>query len=149
MMQPASASSSSAIWQGVATPGTQPASEGQVQPAQSARAEAAQPRQILATVDGVDIVRDVHLLPGTRGHYDRAVVRCPAHSGSGVLCTKTRVFGPRTTSRLGQQEPVAFLASWVCAASLFSDRAAHMRFVPKGAAVGEALEKLRKEGLEG
>ena len=80
---------------------------------------------------------------GVRGETQKTT------SGSGVFCTKTRVFGPRSTARFGHQAPVAFLASWLSAASRFTDKSAHMRFVPGVAAVGEAMEKLRSDGLEG
>ena len=124
--------------------------EVQEQPGQSmGRGDAAQPREILANVEGVNIVRDTHLLPGMPGHYDRGFVRCPLHSGSGVFCTKTRVFGPRTMAKFGQKEPVAFLASWICAASRFTDRVSHMKHRPGHAEVCAAMANLRGSGVEG
>lgn len=145
---PAASSSSSAL--PVATSDDRPANTGQERIGQSrGRAAAAQPRDILANVEGVDIVRDTHLLPGMHGHYERARVRCPLHSGSGVLCTKTRIFGRSSTATFGQQEPVAFLASWVCAASRFTDRASHMRYAPGQAEVCVAMANLRNSGVEG
>jgi len=45
-------------------------------------------------------------------------------------------------ARFGQQEPVAFLASWVRAASRFPDRAAHMRHAPDQDEVSAAIEGL-------
>ena len=109
------------------------------------------PREILANVEGVNIVRDTHLLPGMPGHYDRARVACRLHSvpEAGVFCHKSRVFGPRTMARFGQQEPVAFLASWICAASRFTDRASHMRYAPGHAEVGAAIANLTSSCVEG
>ena len=104
--QPAGSSSSSAVCQLVATADDPTANAGQEQPGQrSGRAGEARPRDILANVEGANIVRDTHLVPGIPGHYDRACVRCPLHSGP---CNKTRTFNRRNTARFGQQEPVAF-----------------------------------------
>ena len=110
-----------------------------------------QPREILASVEGVNIVRDMHLLPGIPGHYNRARVACRLHSvpEAEVWCHRSRVFGPRTTARFGQQEPVAFLASWICAASRFTDRASHMGYAPREAEVGAAIANLTSSGQEG
>ena len=104
------------------------------------------PREILANVEGVNIVRDTHLEPGMAGHYNRARVECRLHSlpEADIFCHKSRVFGPRTTASFGQQEPVAFLASWICAASRFKDKASHMEHCPSHAEVGAAIA-----GLEG
>ena len=135
----------------MATSDDPPANTGQERLGHSrGRAAATQAREILANVEGVDIVRDTHLLPGMRGHYERARVRCPLHCRSGDKpCTKTRVFGRTSMARFGHQEPVAFLASWVCAASRFTDRAAHKRFRPKTADVRAAMENLRGSAVEG
>ena len=132
----------------MATSDDPPANTGQERHSRG-RAVAAQAREILANVEGVDIVRDTHLLPGMRGHYERARVRCPLHSGSRAPCTKTRIFGRASTAMFGQQEPVAFLASWVCAASRFTDRAAHMQYAPGQAEVCAAMANLRSCGVEG
>ena len=150
--QPAVASSSSAPGQPVATADDHPANTGQERPGKRRRrrAYAAKPREILANVEGVDIVRDIYGLPGMRGHYDRACVRCPVHSGPGkrLPCTKTRVFGRASMASFGRQEPVAFLASWICAASRFKDRAAHMRYAPGQAEVVAAIASLGSSGVE-
>ncbi len=70
-----------------------------------------QRRDILATVDGVNIVRDTHLLPGMPGHYDRAVVGCRLHSfpESGVFCKKSRVVGQKVHGQLWSGRARGFL----------------------------------------
>ena len=107
-----------------------------------------QPREILANVEGVNIVRDIHLAPGTPGHYERALVVCRRHSvpEAGVYCHKSRAFGPRTMARFGQQEPVAFLVSWICEASRFTDRASHMGYAPGQTEVASAIANLPSSG---
>ena len=115
------------------------------------RAAEPEPRDILANVDGINIVRDVHLLPGMPGHYDRACVQCKLHSNSrtGVFCHKSRTFGPRNMAMLGQREPVAFLASWITAASRFKDKEAHMKWKPGHTEVCSAMATLGSGGVEG
>ena len=114
-------------------------------------AEAAQLCQILANVEGVYIVRDEHLLPDIPGHYVRARVRCPcdAHHASGKVCQKSRVVGRTTMARFGEQEPVAYLADWIRAASRFKSQKSHMKYKPGQAAVRAAIENLRSSGVEG
>ena len=104
------------------------------------------PREILANVEGVNIVRDTHLEPGMAGHYNRARVECRLHSlpEADIFCHKSRTFGPRNTASFGQQEPVAFLASWICSASRFKTKESHMKHFPSHAEVGAAIA-----GLEG
>ena len=104
------------------------------------------PREILANVEGVNIVRDTHLEPGMAGHYNRACVECRLHSlpEADIFCHKSRTFGPRHTASFGQQEPVAFLASWICSASRFKTKESHMEHFPSHAEVGAAIA-----GLEG
>ena len=51
-------------------------------------------------------------------------------------------------ARFGQQEPVAFLASWICAASRYTDRASHMEYKPGQAEVGAAIERGLTSGAE-
>ena len=144
--QPAAASSSSALSQLVAIPNESAANTGQERSCQRmgrvANGGDAHPRDILASVEGANIVRDMHLLPGMPGHYDRACVRCPVHSGLRVFCHKSRTFGQRNRARFGQQEPVAALASWVSAASRFPDRTSHMRWMPGQDEVSTAMAML-------
>ena len=84
--QPSGSSSSSALCQFVAAADHPTAKARQERPRQRlAGAAVAQPRDILATVDGANIVRDIHLMPHMPGHYVRACVRCPLHSQSGVF----------------------------------------------------------------
>ena len=108
--------------------------------------QVSQPREILANVEGVNIVRDTHLEPGMAGHYNRACVECRLHSlpEADIFCHKSRTFGPRHTASFGQQEPVAFLASWICSASRFKTKESHMEHFPSHAEVGAAIA-----GLEG
>ena len=62
-----------------APPG-QPAAVGRARSRRGSLNQLSQPREILANVEGVNIVRDTHLLPGMPGHYDRALVGCRLHS---------------------------------------------------------------------
>ena len=62
-----------------APPG-QPAAAGRARSRRGSLKQLSQPREILANVEGVNIVRDTHLLPGMPGHYDRALVGCRLHS---------------------------------------------------------------------
>ena len=50
---------------------------------------------------------------------------------------------------LAQREPVAFLASWITAASRFKDRASHMKWKPGHAEVCAAMATLGSSGVEG
>ena len=56
--------------------------------------------------------------------------------------------GRTSMAGFGRQEPVAFLASWICAASRFTDRAAHMRYAPGQAEVCAAMASLGSSGVE-
>ena len=71
-----------------------------------------QPREVLATVQGVDIVKDQHLQPGDRNHYIRACVTCPFHSGQ-PPCKRSRTWGVSQIKRFGHLEPVGFVAAWL------------------------------------
>ena len=66
------------------------------------------------------------------------------------VCVAIRAgfLGRRTMARFGQQEPVAFLASWICAASRYTDRASHMEYKPGQAEVGAAIERGLTSGAE-
>ena len=149
--QSAASSSSAALVQRAEISDDHPANALQGQPGQRRHGVVAPlPREVLATVDGVDIVRDEHLLPGMPGHYVRARVRCPVHCMPGERpCGRTRTFGSSTMKTFGEKEPVAFLASWIRAANEFTDRASHKRYEPGQAALRAAVETLRDTTVEG
>jgi len=67
---------------------------------------------------------------GQLGHYVRLVASCPycdtVHEG----CEKKRSISENQTQAIGEKEPLAFLGCWLQCASLFEDRASHMKFRP-------------------
>lgn len=87
-------------------------------------------RDIVAMVDGVPLVTDVHLGVGQPGHYSRLVARCPLHSTASKECAKKRNCGPAQTARLGHMEPAGYLGAWLEAGASFTDRESHMAFAP-------------------
>ena len=78
-------------------------------------------------LEGAPVTREIHLLPGQRGHYDRLLVKCARHQ-----IVKTRAFDVKAAAKLGlgDAEPYAFLGVWLRHCERCSSAAAHKRFVP-------------------
>ena len=78
-------------------------------------------------LESVPVFREIHLLPGQPGHYDRLVVKCARHQA-----TKTRAFDVRAAAKLGlgDAEPYAFLGVWLRHCDSCPSAADHKRFVP-------------------
>ena len=80
-------------------------------------------REIVAAVDGVEVVRDTNGAPGEDGYYTRVGIRCPYHT----KCTKHRNCHAAQTAHFGEMEPVAFLLSWMKKGATLPDKATHSK----------------------
>lgn len=104
------------------------------------------PREVVASVAGVDIVQESHLLPGEPGHYRRMAIRCTLVSHrtpSGArpcACNKFRNCGPRQTAHFGDMEPAGYLAAWLRKGDAFETRASHVRYAPTLAEVESEMK---------
>ena len=101
-----------------------------------------QPREVVASASGVDIMLDVHKEPGQPGHYRRVVVRCPCHVEEGrPPCSRTRNWGTSQTAYLGHMEPVAALAIWLNSTPQFTSRGTHMKYYPTSEDIKATMEE--------
>ena len=112
-------------------PPQQPAPSPALAPAsQKRKRRKGDKREVVCRLEGQDIFKEVHLTSGQLGHYVRLVASCPycdtVHEG----CEKKRSISENQTQAIGEKEPLAFLGCWLQCASLFEDRASHMKFRP-------------------
>ena len=95
----------------------------------------------LTGIPGLTLLQDEHLTPGQAGHYRRVAVMCPLCDSlhkRDKPCKKYRNVGVAQT-RLGPQEPVAFLAVWAANARRFTTARHHIAFAPSPAQVEEYM----------
>ena len=107
------------------------------------------PSPVAAALDSC-LRYDEHGQPGTSGFYRRWYVACPlrncAHWGGDVkkACGRWRSVSADHCKHFGQWEPQAYLLAWAAAAPNFSDRNAHMKYIPT---VKDAKAVLLQRGL--
>ena len=92
----------------------------------------------LTGIPGLTLLTE-HLKPGQAGHYRRVAVMCPLCDSlhkRDKPCKKYRNVGVAQT-KLGPQEPVAYLAVWAANARRFTTARQHIAFRPSPAQVKE------------
>ena len=77
-------------------------------------------------VEGCALRLETHGVQGARGSYRRLIVTCPLHGTKKNLVAKKRNTGVRQTRRLGENEPKAYLGSWLAIADKFTSRNTYM-----------------------
>ena len=89
---------------------------------------------IVHVLEGQPVRVEEHGVEGTSGHYRRFLVTCPLHTLPGALpCRVRRNTGRRQTSKLGLNEPLAYLGAWLAAGSGCASRDEHMTLKPSDA----------------
>jgi len=95
----------------------------------------------LTGIPGLTLLHDEHLKPGQAGHYRRVAVMCPLCDSlhkRDKPCKKYRNLGVEQT-KLGPQEPVAYLAVWAASAERFTTATQHIAFKPSPAQVEQYM----------
>ena len=82
---------------------------------------------VFGEVEGCALRLEQHGVQGARGSYRRLIVTCPLHGTKEKPCCKKRNTGVRQTRRLGENEPKAYLGSWLSIADKFTSRKKHMQ----------------------
>ena len=94
------------------------------------------PSQQRILLEGCEVSYEAHGVVDMPGSYRRLRVQCLLHCGE-PRCGKTRSFGVKSAiaSGLGDDEPYAYLGTWLRAGQHHADADSHKRFTPSNAMV--------------